>query len=65
MIDLSSKGVDMVMDKIYIEDFNMAESNPNGQFVKISEINEMIKYGVIFIDRQKLKEYHASTRTIK
>lgn len=53
------------MDKIYIDDFNMAESNPNGQFVKISEINEMIKYGVISVNRQKLKEYHASTRTIK
>ena len=32
------------MDRLYAEDFNMVESNPNGQFVRISEMNKMIEY---------------------
>ena len=49
------------MDKMYANDFNMVESNSNGQFVRISEINKMIEYGVITVDREKLKEYKFDT----
>ena len=50
------------MDRLYAEDFNMVESNPNGQFVRISELNKMIEYGAIQINRQKIQEYKFDTR---
>ena len=50
------------MDRLYAEDFNMVESNPNEQFVRISELNKMIEYGAIHIDRQKIQEYKFDTR---
>ena len=49
------------MDRMYANDFNMVESNPNGQFVRISEINKMIECGAISIDREKIKEYKFDT----
>ena len=52
------------MNRIYGNDFNMVQSDINGEFVRISEINEMIKYGAITIDREKLKEYKFDT-TVK
>lgn len=50
------------MDRLYAEDFNMSESNPNGQFVRVSELNKMIEYGAIQINRQKIEEYKFDTR---
>lgn len=50
------------MRKMYPSDFNMSESNPNGNFIRISEINDMIAYGVLKLDEAKLKEYHFDTR---
>ena len=49
------------MDQMYANDFNMVQSDPNGQFVRISEINKMIEYGVITVDSEKLKEYKFDT----
>ena len=49
------------MDRLYAEDFNMSESNPNGQFVRVSELNKMIEYGAIQINRQKIEEYKFDT----
>lgn len=46
---------------IYAGDFNMVQSDANGQFVRISEINKMIEYGAIQVDRDKLKEYKFDT----
>lgn len=37
---------------LYATDFNMVDSNMNGQFVKISEINKMIECGAIIINRK-------------
>lgn len=48
-------------NKIYAQDFNMVVSDPNGQFVSISEINDMIKSGVIMLNRHRLKEYKFDT----
>lgn len=50
------------MNRIYVEDFNMSQSDPNGEFVRISEINKMIEYGAITIDRKKLEEYKFDSR---
>ena len=50
------------MDRLYAEDFNMSKSNPNGEFVRISELNKMIECGAIQIDRQKIEEYKFDTR---
>lgn len=52
------------MNNIFASDFNMVESNLNGQFVRLSEINNMIKYGAINIDREKLEEYKFDTRVV-
>lgn len=43
----------------------MVDSNINGQFVKISEINKMIECGAIVINRKKLEDYKRNTRIIK
>ena len=45
------------MDRMYPSDFNVSESNPNGCFIKIDELNDMIAYGVLKLDETKLKEY--------
>lgn len=45
-------------------DFNMSYTNPNGTFVRLEEINEMIKLGIITIDLQKLNEYKFDTRIV-
>ncbi len=52
------------MSAIFASDFNMVESNPNGQFVRISEIIDMIKYGAIKINREKMDEYKFDTSVI-
>lgn len=52
------------MDSVFANDFNLVESNSNGQFVRIGEINDMIKYGAIKIDREKLEEYKFDTTVI-
>ena len=41
------------MDKMYANDFNLVEYRSSGQFVRISEINKMIQYGIITVDRSK------------
>ena len=50
------------MGKLYTEDFNMFESNPNGWFVRVSELTKMIEFGAIYVDRQKIEEYKCKTR---
>ena len=45
-------------------DFNVVVSDRNGYFVRIAELNEMIKCGAITINREKLKEYQTETRTV-
>lgn len=50
------------MDRMYPSDFNVFESNPNGCFIRIDELNNMINYGVLKLDETKLKEYHFDTR---
>lgn len=52
------------MDKIYTKDFNMSQLDSNGNFVRVSEINEMIEYGAITINRSKLEEYKFDTRVM-
>ena len=52
----------MAMCRMYTSDFNVSESNPNGDLVRIDEINNMIAYGVLKLDEIKLKEYHFDTR---
>lgn len=49
------------MNKIYAEDFNMSQYS-NEEFVRVSEINKMIEYGAIIINRSKLEEYKFDTR---
>lgn len=50
------------MDRMYPSDFNVSESNSNGCFVRMDELNDMIAYGVLKLDETKLKEYHFDTR---
>lgn len=50
------------MGRMYPSDFNVSESNPNGCFIRMDELNDMIAYGVLKLDETKLKEYHFDTR---
>jgi hypothetical protein len=52
------------MNKISAEDFGMYIANGNGQFVRIVEINDMIQYGAIKIDRKRLEEYKLEKRQV-
>ena len=52
------------MDRMYPSDFNVSESNPNGCFIKIDELNDMIAYGVLKLDETKLKEYQRKSGKI-
>lgn len=51
-----------MQNKLFPNDFNMHESNANGCFVRLSEINDMIAYGVLSVDVNKLKEYQFDSR---
>ena len=46
------------------QDFNVVITDTNGHFIRIEELNEMIKVGAIIIDRDKLDAYKNETRTI-
>ena len=50
------------MNRMYPSDFNVSESNSNGCFIRMDELNDMIAYGVLKLDETKLKEYHFNTR---
>ena len=50
------------MDRMYPSDFNVSENNSNGCFIRMDELNDMIAYGVLKLDKTKLKEYHFDTR---
>lgn len=47
------------MNKLYLypSDFNVSESNPNGVWVRLNEINKMIDFEVLQVDEDKLQEY--------
>ena len=45
------------MNKLYPSDFNVYEINPNGVWVRLNEINEMIDFEVLQVDEDKLQEY--------
>ena len=49
------------MERVYPSDFNMSENTSQESFVRVSEINDMIAYGVFKLDRNKLKEYKFDT----
>lgn len=51
-----------MQNKLLPNDFNMYESNANGHFVRLSEINDMIACGALSVDMDKLKEYQFDTR---
>lgn len=50
---------------LYVEDFNVVVIDNNGHFVKIEELNKLIEYGAITINREKLEEYKKETRVRK
>lgn len=39
------------MERVYPSDFNMSENESQESFVRVSEINDMIAYGVFKLDR--------------
>lgn len=43
-------------------DFNVVLVDTNGHFIRIEELNKMIEYGAITINREKLEEYKRKTR---
>lgn len=48
---------------LYVEDFNVVVIDDNGHFVRIEELNKLIEYGAITVNREKLEEYKKETRT--
>ncbi len=43
-------------NKLYPSEFCMSFTNPNGIFVRLSEINEMISNGILTVDFDKLEQ---------
>lgn len=50
---------------LYVEDFNVVVVDNNGHFVRIEELNKLIEYGAITINREKLEDYKTETRVRK
>lgn len=50
------------MNKVYSKDFNMTVTENGETLVRVSEINEMIRRGILTLDREKMKDYHFDTR---
>lgn len=50
-----------MMGTLSSTDFNVVNYQDHNAYVRISEINRMIEYGAITIDRQKLREYKFDT----
>ena len=50
------------MDEVYPRDFNMAVTENGETLVRVREINEMIRRGILTLDRKKMNEYHFDTR---
>lgn len=50
---------------LYVEDFNVVVIDNNGHFIKIEELNKLVEYGAITINREKLEEYKKETRVRK
>lgn len=42
-------------NKLYPSEFCMSVTNPNGVFVRLDEINEMINDGILSVDFDKLE----------
>lgn len=49
--------------KLYPSEFCMSMTDPNGTFVRLSEINEMISNGILIVDFDKL-EQRVFTKTV-
>lgn len=43
-------------NKLYPSEFCMSMTNPNGVFVRLDEINEMINDGILSVDFDKLEQ---------
>lgn len=43
-------------NKLYPSEFCMSMTEPNGIFIKLSEINEMITDGILTVDFDKLEQ---------
>lgn len=50
------------MEKLYYNDFNMTKVDNEECWVRLSEINEMVRREILLLDRDKMKEYHLSRR---
>ena len=50
-------------NKLYPSEFCMSVTNPNGVFVRLDEINEMINDGILSVDFDKL-EYRIFDKTV-
>lgn len=48
-----------------VNDFNVMLIDGNGPFVRIEELNKLIEYGAITINRERLEEYKKETRVRK
>lgn len=53
------------MFKFNSEDFNVVVSEPNEEFVRISELNDMVRNGIIIINFNRLEDYKNNTRINK
>lgn len=53
------------MEQFYYDDFNVIKEDLNGHWVRVEELNKMIKAGVITINEENMKQYHEDTRVIK
>lgn len=53
------------VEKLLESDFNMSQVEASGEcLVRLTEINDMLNYGVLELNKQKLSEYHFDTRVI-
>lgn len=52
-------------NKLYPSEFCMSVTDPNGVFVKLAEINEMIADGILIVNFDKLEQWIYDKTVVK
>lgn len=53
------------MNKLSGHEFDVLQSDDNGRWIRVEELNKMIELGIVTVNMNKMEQYHIDTRIIK
>lgn len=53
------------MNKLSGNEFNVLQSDDNGRWIRVEELNKMIELGIIVVDIRKIEKYNNNYKIIK